>query len=128
MGGLILDDCKSIYIRQECFQQELLDNGMYGNLGYKNVPDDNKNLFSYHMQAIISELGEVLEADKRWKNYRNVEYNRSDKLEEIADCFLTLMNIAIFSGYQSYEVEEAINNKITKNFERLRKELEENKT
>lgn len=114
----------SLYVMQREFQQRLIDEGMYGNLGYVNLPDDRLNLFSYHMQAMISELGEVLEADKRWKNYRGGEYFRSDKLEEIVDCFLTLMNVAIFSGYTSYEVEEAMINKMMENEERLNEEIE----
>lgn len=121
-------DFCGMYACQENFQRLLLKNEMYGNTGYSEIPYNNVKLFSYHMQAMISELGEVLEADKRWKSFRNAEYDRKCKLEEIADCFLTMMNVAIFSGYQSYEVEEAICKKVMKNFERVKKELEENKT
>lgn len=118
-----MKDFCALYVGQKDFQQLLIDSGLYGNLGNVMLPDDRTNLFSYHMQAMVSELGEVLEADKRWKNYRNGRYNREEKLEEIADCFLTMMNVAIYSGYQSFEVEDAILRKIGKNKERVEQEM-----
>lgn len=110
----------SLYVGQADFQRELIKSGVYGNVGNVVLPDDNTRLFSYHLLHMFSELGEVMEADERWKKYRDSGYSRECKLEEIADCFLTMMNIAIFSGYQSWEVEEAIVNKIVKNIERIK--------
>lgn len=112
-----------LYECQEKFQNVLLSNGMYEGKEIDKVTGESVELFSYHIQAMISELGEVLEADKRWKSYRNKVCDRKQKLEEIADCFITMMNVAIFSGYKSYEVEEAICNKIMKNFKRVKREL-----
>lgn len=120
-------DFCNLYADQEDFQRLLLRKGMYGNVGYSEVPSNNIKLFSYHIQAIISELGEVLEADRRWKKYRNGKYDRGSKLEEIADCFITLMNIAIFSGYYGDEVEKAICDKIKKNFGRVNKNSKKKK-
>lgn len=113
----------AIYVVQEDFQRLLIDKGMYGNIGNLIIPEDNPRLFSYHIQAMVSELGEVLAADERWKSHRNDKYDRKEKLEEIADCFITMMNVAIYSGYQSYEVEEAILKKIDKNICRVKEEI-----
>lgn len=118
-----MKDFCAIYVGQEDFQRFLIDKGMYGNIGNLIIPEDNQKLFSYHIQAMISELGEVLAADERWKNYRNVKYDSKEKLEEIADCFLTMMNVAIYSGYQSYEVEDAIIRKMGKNKKRVEEEI-----
>lgn len=82
-------------------------------------PSDNLGEFSYHIQAMVEELGEVMKADKRWKTHRNNRYEPKEKLDEIADVFITAMNISIHSGFTAVEIEEAIANKINENFERL---------
>lgn len=84
-----------------------------------NCPGDNLAQFSYHIQAMVEELGEVMKADKRWKTHRNTRYELDEKLDEIADVFITAMNIAIHSGFSSEDIENAIANKVKKNFERL---------
>ena len=54
----------------------------------------------------------MLESDKRWKNFRNEKYDKAGKLEEIADCFIVLMNVAMFSGFGACELYDAIADKI----------------
>lgn len=83
------------------------------------LPVDNYKWYSYHMLAMMEELGEVLKADKRWKTHRNKVYNPDEKLEEIADIFITLMNICIFSDVPSYKLIQAVLNKIDENNEKL---------
>ena len=102
---------------QQMNQNAMLRNGMYDGLksaGTESVPADDAKLMSYHVQQLISEIGEVLEADKRWKNFRNRKYDKEGKLEEIADCFIVLMNIAMFSDFSAGELSEAIVDKLSK--------------
>ena len=47
------------------------------------VPSDNVDWFSYHIQAMVEELGEVMKADKRWKAHRNDRYMPKEKLDEL---------------------------------------------
>ena len=82
-------------------------------------PGDNLHQFSYHIQAMVEELGEVMKADKRWKTHRNHRYEPAEKLDEIADVFITAINIAIHSGFTAEDIEKAISNKIKENYERL---------
>jgi len=84
------------------------------------LPVDSTKWFSYHMNAMTEEMGEVLKADKRWKTHRNEKYDRCEKLDEIADVFITAMNIAIFSNYTAEELEEAIAGKVKQNLKRIR--------
>lgn len=103
-------------------QQKMLASGMYREFkspGTKDVPVDDIRLMSYHVQQLMSEIGEVLEADKRWKNFRNRKYDKDAKLEEIADCFIVLMNIAMFSGFDGNELSDAIAKKALEVYERL---------
>lgn len=96
-------------------QGRMLDKGMYDEFkcdSTKSVPVDDVKLMSYHIQQLMSEIGEVLDADKRWKNFRNQKYDSDSKLEEIADCFIVLMNIAMFSGFGGIQVTEAILKKL----------------
>lgn len=106
---------KDLYNDQLFNQRLLFIKGAYDNFKSeetKDVPCDDIKLASYHVQQLVSEIGEVLESDKRWKNYRNDKYDREHKLEELADCFIVLMNIAIFSDFHAEELTDAILNKI----------------
>ena len=71
---------------------------------------------------MVEELGEVLKADKRWKSHRNVDYDSGEKLTELADVFITAMNLCIFSGYSIDVVMAAIESKQRINFKRLQEE------
>lgn len=90
-----------LYELQKQNQQKMIDNGSYEDFRWTNekqIPFDDVGLFSYQIQQLMSELGEVLQADKRWKNFRNNNLDVDNKLVEISDCFIVLLNIAMFSG------------------------------
>ena len=111
---------KQIYDTQMSNQEMMLRCNKYdsfsdkckGDGKYAKLPHDDVRLASYNIQQLMSEVGEVLDADKRWKNFRNEKYDRESKLEEIADCFIVLMNISMFSGFSGQEVASAILKKI----------------
>lgn len=108
-------------INQKC----LLISGSYDDFKLNEtdmVPVDDIKLASYHIQQLMSEIGEVLDADKRWKNFRNDKYDKDAKLEELADCFIVLMNVAMFSGFNGFQMQEAIEEKM----EIFSKRIEEN--
>lgn len=104
------DSFLSLYELQQSFQK-LITN--------EDVPIDSIRWFTYHMAAMQEELGEVLKADKRWKTHRNAHYDRDNKLEEIADVFVTALNLAMFSGFDSDTLYDAIATKIKVNFKKL---------
>ncbi len=106
---------QELFLKQLINQDKLLHNGSYDD--YKldttiTVPVDDIKLASYHVQQLMSEIGEVLNADKRWKNFRNDKYDRKAKVEELADCFIVLMNVAMFSGVDAVELGDAIDEKL----------------
>lgn len=110
-----LPTLSDLFELQQINQNAMLRNGMYDGFkstGTEFVPVDDAKLMSYHVQQLISEIGEVLEADKRWKNFRNRKYDKEGKLEEIADCFIVLMNIAMFSDFSGGELTKAIVKKL----------------
>jgi NTP pyrophosphatase (non-canonical NTP hydrolase) len=102
-----------LYQLQSEFQTKLLGES----------PSDSPEWFKYHMAAMVEELGELLKADKRWKTHRNTNYNKAEKLDELADCFITLFNLGLFSGFTKDEVFDAILDKIFENQERLDEKL-----
>ena len=113
---------QNLFNRQKANQIRMLQAGMYDSFkseSTKTVPVDDVKLMSYHVQQLMSEIGEVLSADKRWKNFRNVVYNADGKLEEIADCFIVLMNVAMFSGFDDEQIVNAIKNKISEVGQRI---------
>lgn len=113
---------QQLFNTQLVTQDKLISKGVYDR--YKNehtvtVPVDDVGLASYHIQQLMSEIGEVLDADKRWKSHRNDKYDEQAKLEEIADCFIVLMNVAMFSGFDCVQLTEAIEKKLNKVSERI---------
>lgn len=128
MSGMttMTNDFTSLYNKQIAFQAALINRGVYADHGVTplevhltGLPADYPKLESYQIQQLISEIGEVLEADKRWKSFRNGKYDLPGKKDEIADCFIVLMNVAIFSGFTAEEILEAIESKITINNKRM---------
>ncbi len=106
---------QQLFNAQLITQDKLIHKGVYDR--YKDehtvtVPVDDVGLASYHVQQLMSEIGEVLDADKRWKSHRNDKYDKNAKLEELADCFVVLMNIAMFSGFDSDDLANAIQQKL----------------
>lgn len=97
-------------------QREMINAGTYevvADVEYGcELPIDNTRMASYHVQQLVSEIGEVLSSDKRWKNMRNNHNCPENKLEEIADCIIVGMNIAMYSGFTGEQLEEAIFKKI----------------
>ncbi len=110
-----------LFERQGEIQREMFKQGMYN--GYVNqglidevivggLPVDSPALSSYHIQHLVSEIGEVLDADKRWKNFRADKYDKDAKVGELADCFIVLMNVCMYSGIDAGELEMAIIDKM----------------
>ena len=97
-------------------QREMINAGTYDGVADVEygceVPIDNTRMASYHVQQLVSEIGEVLSSDKRWKNMRNNHNCPENKLEEIADCIIVGINIAMYSGLTGEQLEEAIFKKI----------------
>lgn len=109
----------TLYTIQKEFQQTL---------GFTNVPCDSAQLMSESLLGLIGEVGEVLQADQRWKkNGRNVKYDRENKVEEIADCFIYLLNACIYSDISSFEISNAIEKNVFKNVERYLENKESEK-
>ena len=103
-----------LFDKQKNFQTCLLYNKFNGT----KVGEDIE-WFKYHCLAMVEEMGEVMKSDKRWKTHRNERFVPDEKLDEIADVFITAMNIAMFSGFSAEDVSNAIFTKINKNTERL---------
>lgn len=119
MTGMNKINFEDIYDTQVMFQEEVKKAAPY-EFEVGTLPEDNIKGFSFHMQQLMSEIGEVLAADKRWKNYRNSKFDKNNKLEELADCFIVLMNVCIFSGFTAQDLISAIVRKVHKNAERIK--------
>lgn len=112
-----MSDIKLLYDAQARFQQ-LIDGG--------TIPRDDPEMLAHHLLGLVTEVGEVAQADKRWKkNKRNGYYDYNEKLEEIADCFIFLLNICIYSSISPDELKMAVVKKIDKNRSRYLNSKEE---
>ena len=110
-------DFEELFAEQVEFQQKILKKKS----GHTIVlPIDDVDWFQYHMTAMTEELGEVLKADKRWKTHRNERFVPDEKLDELADVFITAMNVCIFSDVDCSELLNAIDRKISENNKRLK--------
>lgn len=120
------DSFKELFEKQMQNQMLMLLNRMYEvKESLCILPKDDISLASYHVLQLISEIGEVLDADKRWKNFRNDKYEEKSKADEIADCFIVLMNVAMFSGIGPEMLYKAIDEKVNIVYDRINKKLSE---
>lgn len=101
------------------FQKELVNRIGYS-VNVEEIPEDNVELCKYHMLALMEETGELVKSDKRWKNYRNTHFDKDNKLKELSDCFITLFNVAMYSGISAEELELALTKKMDENVKRIR--------
>ena len=106
---------QSIYSNQVLFQECLMNDGL-------KLPRDNAEEYQRSVTLIVEELGELLKTDKRWKSIRKDTYDREEKLNEYADVFICVLNLAIHSGFKLDEITDSVCKKIGINFERLAKE------
>jgi len=111
-NGSLNDSLFTIFDLQTSFQKKITN---------IDLPHDDVKWYSYHVQALVEEMGEMLKADKRWKTHRNEAFDPENKLEEIADCFITLINISLYSGFSVFDIQDAIIDKIVANTEKLEK-------
>lgn len=101
----------TLYAMQREFQELLKGSNL--------LDTDSPQDMAESILGLLGEAGEVLQADQRWKrNGRNQRYDRSEKIEEIADCFIFLLNVCIYSSVSSFEIMNAVKDKIKKNKER----------
>jgi len=107
---------QNLYNMQVEFQKQVLEK-QAKETGKPTIalPQDDIAWFSYHIQAMVEELGEVMKADKRWKTHRNDRFEFDEKVDEIVDVFITAMNIAIFSGISGDQLVNEIVAKIQEN-------------
>lgn len=84
-----------------------------------NVPQ----VAAYNVLHLTTEVSEVLQSDKRWKSIRKDFVDNENKIEEIADCFICLFNVAIWSGIGADELLGAILNKSVIYTERIKDEV-----
>jgi hypothetical protein len=121
-------DFAELYKMQLRNQENFVELGSYDKFidaYFEKLPVDCIGLFSYHVQQLMSEVGELLDADKRWKNFRNDKYDAGDKLLELADCFIELFNIAIFSEVNATELYNAISMKMLIVADRINESVEQ---
>ena len=104
----------TLFEMQKRNQEAMMAKGLYEWFIYEseNIPCDNIKIMSYHVMQLMSEIGELLESDKRWKNFRRDKFENDEKLKELADCYIVLMNITMFSGFSAADIVKAIADKI----------------
>ena len=108
----MIDKLENIFEIQKALQKEMFN---------KELPNDSVEDFKYSILGMISEVGEVLDADRRWKNVRAKHISDEAKLEEICDVFAFFINMCLYSGYSANDIYEAFLRKGKKNFERIGK-------
>lgn len=112
---------KDIYSAQVKFQKKV-EGLITTDHPAHSLPYDDPRMFQYHVTALQEEIGEVLKADKRWKTHRNTTFIPEEKLDEVADVFISAINISIWSGYSADDILGAIKHKIEINNNRISKE------
>ena len=87
-----MDKLEYMFMCQRDLQEKLLD---------VKLPSDKPELISIYALGLISEVGEVLQADKRWKiglNWTGGDtrhHERGEVISELTDCMLYLVNLML---------------------------------
>lgn len=113
-----IDPCKNDMLFNMFEMQQMFQSQKLGKLKDK-VPIDSIEDFRYSMLALVTEIGEVLTADKRWKNSRNDYYSFHEKREELVDCMAFLLNAILFSGIYPADFYNDFVSKWNKNMQRV---------
>jgi NTP pyrophosphatase (non-canonical NTP hydrolase) len=87
-----MDKLEYMFMCQRDLQKHLLG---------AELPSDRPDLISPYALGLISEIGEVLQADKRWKSGMSKTggdekyHNHEEVLGELTDCLLYFMNLVM---------------------------------
>lgn len=113
-----IDTCKNDMLFNMFEMQQVFQSQKLGKLKDK-MPIDSVDDFRYSMLALVTEIGEVLTADKRWKNSRNDYFDWHEKREELVDCMAFLLNAILFSGIYPADFYNDFVSKWNKNMQRV---------
>ena len=83
------------------------------------VPSDNPDKFMEQICLLGEEVGEVLQNDKRYRTVRDNKYDRDEKLKELADVYIVVMNLFMWSGFDAKTAADAINDRMQYNVDRI---------
>jgi dimeric dUTPase (all-alpha-NTP-PPase superfamily) len=105
------DRLQELFDKQKSLQKRFND---------KDLPADEPKDMAYHSLALVAELGEILECDQRWKNWKSnhAEIDIVNKRMEIADLFHFAINIALYSGMDADDLYDEFVKKNKRNHER----------
>ena len=77
------------------------------------TPVDNPLKMMLHCSSLVTEIGEVMQSDTRWKKYigkeEGYEYSSKDKILEFCDCLNYLVNMCLFSNIDFEDLIAAYN-------------------
>ena len=82
------------------------------------------DFFSTYMLGLESEVGEVLQADKTWKPFHKGERDPQAVKQELADCFLYLINAALAQGMSAWDMLDEMRKKQVVIEERMLADIE----
>lgn len=87
-----------------------------------NTPVDDPLQMMLHCSCLVTEIGELMQEDKRWKMYigdtERYDFNYNKKLEEFVDVLNYFVNMCLFSDVDFEELISAYNEKHRKLLEK----------
>lgn len=115
-----MDKLEYVFMCQKDLQEHLLN---------VKLPSDRPDLISPYALGLVSEIGEVLQADKRWKAGMSKTggddkcHNHKEVVNELTDCFLYFVNLCLACNVHYDDLFKAFIE--TQNKVRKRNNLEE---
>lgn len=85
-----------------------------------SLPADEPQIMGNNILALVAELGEVMQEDKRWKSWckNPPEPNFKDKKKEIIDCWHFIINLCLYSDMDVNELFDLFTHKNKENVNR----------
>ncbi len=109
-----MDKLRYMFMCQRDLQKQLLG---------ADLPGDRPDLISPYALGLVSEIGEVLQADKRWKSGMSKTggdekyHNHEEVLGELTDCLLFFINLTMSCNISDEELFQSfidVQNKVRK--------------
>ncbi len=112
-------NCLYSIFNEQTNQQQILSN--------LTLPCDIEDNFFYNVLLMFEEIGEILHTDRRYRReaYRATNnYNEREKISELADLFLIILNLIIYSGYELDTFLDIVQRKQTENLKNFVKTID----
>ncbi len=109
-GRMFTDRLEEMFNKQKIMQKRIRNH---------ELPKRMPERYPMEVASIIAELGELLEEDQAWKDWKKNPKPPGDNMPvEVADLWHFIINLTLYMGYDAHDVYDAFTAKNAVNHQR----------